>query len=150
MLANVALDVAPHDPGFQRAVAEVLVRMETFFNRCVSEGQRRGTISSFLPTEELFRHLLGILLGIRVLARVRPDRALREGVVHLPLSFSIRTAAEPLPRIESRGVSAGRSSPTGESCWAPPWHVGRWRGSRRASFPACPKSRSSRAARQPR
>jgi hypothetical protein len=36
----------------------------------------------FLPAEELARHLLGVLLGIRVPARVRPDRALLEGVVH--------------------------------------------------------------------
>jgi TetR/AcrR family transcriptional regulator, transcriptional repressor for nem operon len=82
MLVNAALDVAPHDPGFQRSVAEVLLLIEAFFHRCVSEGQRQGTISSSLPAEEFARHLLGVLLGIRVLARVRPDRALLEGVVH--------------------------------------------------------------------
>jgi hypothetical protein len=30
--------------------------------------------------ETLSQHLLGVLMGIRVLARVRPERALREGV----------------------------------------------------------------------
>lgn len=33
------------------------------------------------PAEELARHLLGVLMGLRVLARVRPERALLTGVV---------------------------------------------------------------------
>jgi TetR/AcrR family transcriptional repressor of nem operon len=89
----------------------MLVRIETFFHRCVSDGQRQGKISSSLPAKELARHLLGVLLGIRVLARVRPDRRSSRGSYTLPLSFSIQTAAEPMARIERRGVSAGGSSP---------------------------------------
>jgi len=81
MLVNAALDVAPHDPEFQRVVAEVLTRIEVFFRHCAKRGQKQGTINASLPAEELARHLLGVLLGIRVLARVRPDRAVLEGVV---------------------------------------------------------------------
>jgi TetR/AcrR family transcriptional repressor of nem operon len=81
MLVNSALEVAPHDPGFRENVAGVLVRIEAFFHRCVSEGQADGTITSSLSAEDLARHLLGVLMGVRVLARVRPDRALLEGVV---------------------------------------------------------------------
>jgi TetR/AcrR family transcriptional repressor of nem operon len=33
-----------------------------------------------LPAETLAQNLLGVLIGIRVLARVRPERALLEGV----------------------------------------------------------------------
>ena len=81
MLVNAALDVAPHDPGFQRAVAEVLARIEDFFRCCAERGQKLGTINASLPAEELARHLLGVLMGIRVLARVRPERAFLEGVL---------------------------------------------------------------------
>ncbi len=81
MLVNAALDVVPHDREFQDAVAGVLVRIEAFFHRCVSRGQADGTITSPLPAEDLARHLLGVLIGVRVLARVRPERALLEGVV---------------------------------------------------------------------
>jgi TetR/AcrR family transcriptional repressor of nem operon len=81
MLVNAALDVAPHDPGLQEAVAEVLIRIEAFFRQCVSRGQADGTIRSSLSAEDLARHLLGVLMGVRILARVRPDRALLEGVV---------------------------------------------------------------------
>lgn len=81
MLVNAALDVAPHDPDFRKVVAEVLVRIEAFFLTNVKAGQADGTITRSLSAECLSRHLLGVLMGIRVLARVRPERALLEGVV---------------------------------------------------------------------
>jgi TetR/AcrR family transcriptional regulator, transcriptional repressor for nem operon len=81
MLVNAALDVAPHDPGFRKVVAEVLAHIEAFFLTCVKAGQGDGTIARSLPAEILSHHLLGVLTGIRVLARVRPERALLEGVV---------------------------------------------------------------------
>ena len=81
MLVNSALEVAPHDPEFQRVVADVLVQVEAFFRRCVAAGQSDGSISAAQSSEDLGRVLLSTLLGIRVLARTRPERALLEGLV---------------------------------------------------------------------
>lgn len=81
MLVNAALDVAPHDPGFRKVVAEVLIGIEAFFLACVRAGQSDGTITRSLQAETLAQNLLGVLMGVRVLARVRPERALLEGVV---------------------------------------------------------------------
>ena len=81
MLVNAALDVAPHDPAFRKVVAEVLIGIETFFLACVRAGQANGTMTRSLSAEALSQNLLGVLMGIRVLARVRPERALLEGVV---------------------------------------------------------------------
>jgi TetR/AcrR family transcriptional regulator, transcriptional repressor for nem operon len=81
MLVNAALDVAPHDPAFRKVVAEVLIGIEAFFLACVRAGQADGTITRSLPAETLSQNLLGVLMGIRVLARIRPERALLEGVV---------------------------------------------------------------------
>lgn len=81
MLVNAALDVAPHDPDFQRLVAGVLIRIEAFFLGCIEAGQADGTITRSLPAASLAQHLLGVLMGVRVLARVRPERSLLEGVV---------------------------------------------------------------------
>jgi TetR/AcrR family transcriptional regulator, transcriptional repressor for nem operon len=81
MLVNAALDVAPNDPGFQRIVAAVLIRVEEFFLGRIEAGQVGRTITRSLPAKTLARHLLGVLMGVRVLARVRPERALLEGVV---------------------------------------------------------------------
>lgn len=81
MLVNAALEVAPHDPGFRKIVTETLAGIEAFFLACVTAGQADGTITRSLPAKTLSHHLLGILMGIRVLARVRPERALLEDVV---------------------------------------------------------------------
>ena len=81
MLVNAALDVAPNDPGFQRIVAAVLIRVEQFFLGRIEAGQVDRTITRSLAAKTLAQHLLGVLMGIRVLARVRPERALLEGVV---------------------------------------------------------------------
>ena len=81
MVINAALELAPHDPEFQDIVAGVLVRIEAFFQRCISAGQKDGSISRLQPAADLARHLLAILLGLQVLARTRPQRALLEGLV---------------------------------------------------------------------
>ncbi|HEX6958416.1 MAG TPA: TetR/AcrR family transcriptional regulator [Ferrovibrio sp.] len=81
MLVNAALEVAPHDPAIRRAVAGVLTEIETFFRQCILAGQADGSIAHSQPADDLARHLLGILMGLRVLARVRPERALLEGLL---------------------------------------------------------------------
>lgn len=81
MLVNAALDVAPHDPAFAEVVAKVLVSVEQFFLNCIEDGQAEGTITHAQSADNLARHLLGMLMGIRVLARVRPERALLQGAV---------------------------------------------------------------------
>ena len=81
MLVNAALDVAPHDPAFRAIVAAALSRIEAFFLQCIEAGQVDGTITRSQAAATLAQHLLGTLMGIRVLARVRPERPLLEGVV---------------------------------------------------------------------
>jgi TetR/AcrR family transcriptional regulator, transcriptional repressor for nem operon len=81
MLVNSAMEVAPHDPEFQQVVAGVLVKLEAYFRRCVAAGQQSGEISTVQPAEDFARLLLAVLLGIRVLARSRPEPALLEGLL---------------------------------------------------------------------
>jgi TetR/AcrR family transcriptional repressor of nem operon len=87
MLVNSALEVAPHDPEIQQVVASVLMKIEAFFGRCVKAGQETGEISSAQSADDLARLLLGVLLGIRVLARSRPEPALLMGLVRPVLAM---------------------------------------------------------------
>ncbi len=80
MLVNSALDIAPNDPDFKRIVAAVLTRIEQFFRDRIEAGQADGAITKSVEASILAQHLLGVLMGIRVLARVRPERELLEGV----------------------------------------------------------------------
>jgi TetR/AcrR family transcriptional repressor of nem operon len=81
MLVNSALEVAPHDVEFRKIIAAVLGRIEAFFLGRIEAGQVQGTITCSVPAQNVAHHLLGVLMGVRVLARVRADRALLEGVV---------------------------------------------------------------------
>lgn len=81
MLVNAALEVAPHDDDFKAIVAAVLVRLEGFFRDRVTDGQAAGTISRTRPAAVLARHLLSVLMGVRVLARVRPEPMLLKDAV---------------------------------------------------------------------
>ncbi|MFG1397115.1 TetR/AcrR family transcriptional regulator [Roseixanthobacter pseudopolyaromaticivorans] len=87
MLVNSALEIAPYDPEFQDVVTKVLVQVEAFFRQCAMVGQEEGTIARRQSAEDIGRLLLGVLLGLRVLARHRPERALLEGLVRPALAL---------------------------------------------------------------
>jgi TetR/AcrR family transcriptional repressor of nem operon len=57
-------------------IAAALKRTEPFFLVCVENGQADKAITSSRSAVGLAQHLLGVLLGVRVLARVRPERVL--------------------------------------------------------------------------
>ncbi|GAA0231399.1 TetR/AcrR family transcriptional regulator [Castellaniella daejeonensis] len=87
MLVNSALEVAPHDPECRQIVTGVLGHIEAFFRRCVKAGQQDGTITASQSATDLARMLLGVHIGLRVVARTRPERALLEGMVRPALAM---------------------------------------------------------------
>jgi TetR/AcrR family transcriptional repressor of nem operon len=86
-LINSALEVAPHDRELGAEIAQRLGEIEAFFRRAIKAGQADGTIPADRDARDLARLLLGILLGIRVLARAKPDRALLEGMARPALAL---------------------------------------------------------------
>ena len=104
LLVNSALETTPHDREHQQIVATFLNEVESFFLRCVTSGQRDDTIPKAQTAEDLARLLLGVLLGIRVLARARPDRKLLEGLVR-PV-FALLDNAAPRKRPGKSGKRA--------------------------------------------
>ncbi len=86
-LINSALEVAPHDPELGAEISKRLGEIEAFFHRSIAAGQADGSISREREPRDLARLLLGVVLGIRVLARSKPDRALLEGVARPALAL---------------------------------------------------------------
>ena len=99
MLVNATLDVTPQDPKFQAIVTGVLTRIEQFFLDALKAGQANGTITLSSPAADLARHLLGVLMGVRVLARARPERALLEGIVATALALLDRPDGQPVAKM---------------------------------------------------
>jgi TetR/AcrR family transcriptional regulator, transcriptional repressor for nem operon len=86
-LINSALEVAPHDRELGEEIAKRLGEVEDFFFRSVKAGQADGSIPRERNARDLARLLLGILIGIRVLARSKPNRALLEGAARPALAL---------------------------------------------------------------
>jgi TetR/AcrR family transcriptional regulator, transcriptional repressor for nem operon len=87
LLINSALEIAPHDPEVGAEIAKRLGEIEGFFRRSISAAQSSGTVSRKLNSSDFARLLLSVLLGIRVLARSKPERTLLEGVARPALSL---------------------------------------------------------------
>ena len=87
LLANAALEVAPHDPDIADAVAERMGELETFFRRCVVASQNDGSKSPDIDPVDAARLLLTTVMGLRVLARGYPNLAVLESVARQALSL---------------------------------------------------------------
>jgi TetR/AcrR family transcriptional repressor of nem operon len=59
-----------------------MIFIEAFFHRCIEVGQKDGSIADSRPADELAKLLLSVLLGIRVLARTRPQREVLESAAN--------------------------------------------------------------------
>lgn len=86
MLINAAA-AGPHaDPHLAAFVTASLDEIESFFRRMAARGQQDGSICGRNTAEDIARHLLGVLIGTRVLARSRREPALLEGMVRAALT----------------------------------------------------------------
>ena len=86
-LVNSALEIAPHDHELGALIADRLGEIEAFFRRCIKVAQSDGTAARTIDAKDVARLLLGVLLGVRVLARANPSRPLLEGVVRPALAL---------------------------------------------------------------
>ena len=87
LLANAAQEVAPHDPEIADVIAGRLGELEAFFRRCVVAGQGDGSIASDVDPTDAARLLLTTVMGLRVLARGYPDRAVLESAARQALGI---------------------------------------------------------------
>jgi TetR/AcrR family transcriptional regulator, transcriptional repressor for nem operon len=108
LLANAALEVAPHDATIAAVVAARMDELEAFFRRCVLAGQRDGSISPDAEASDVAQLLLTTVMGLRVLARGYPQRVVLEGTVRAALSTLGRPGRKREPAADTQ--PKGRSS----------------------------------------
>jgi TetR/AcrR family transcriptional regulator, transcriptional repressor for nem operon len=87
LLVNSALEIAAHDPEIGAEIADRLAEVEAFFRRAITAAQADGTVPADRDPKDLARLLLSVTLGIRVLARSKPERKLLEGVARPALAL---------------------------------------------------------------
>jgi TetR/AcrR family transcriptional repressor of nem operon len=86
-LVNSALEIAPHHAECRAVIAKQFHGIEGFFERCILAAQAEGTIPLQLEAGDVAKLLLGVLLGVRMLARTNPSRSVLEGVVRPALAL---------------------------------------------------------------
>lgn len=88
LLANTAVELAPHDEEVAERISRYVGRTEAAFEKALVRGRARGEIPADKDPKALARFLVNTLHGVRVLARAGVDRAV--------LDDSVRTALEVL------------------------------------------------------
>src|SRR5262245_14224717 len=87
LLVNAALDVAPHDAEVGRMVSGYLDEIRSFFRRNIEAAHKAGQVPRRTDAEAVSGHLLGVITGIRVLARTGANRKLLESVARPALEL---------------------------------------------------------------
>ena len=85
LLANSAVELAPHDPEVAARISDYIRRTEDAFEGALARARDRGEIHSDSDPRALARFLVNTLHGLRVLARAGADRETLEDTVRVAL-----------------------------------------------------------------
>lgn len=81
LLVNTALECSPHDPEIRQLVNTSFERVEEFFRLNIELAKEQGTVRKSVDSHKNARSLLGLFLGLRVLARSGADQSLCGSIV---------------------------------------------------------------------
>ncbi len=87
MLVNAAAEVAPLDPGLGGRIAADLGEIEAFFRRAIQRAKQDGSVPKARNPTDLAALLFGVVMAMRVLARVKPDRRLLRRIARPALAL---------------------------------------------------------------
>ncbi len=87
LIVNSALEIAPHDPDIGAEIATRMAEVEAFFRRSIVAAQKDRSVPPDRNPKDVARLLLGVTIGIRVVARTNPDRQLLEGMTRPALAL---------------------------------------------------------------
>jgi len=85
LLANSAVELAPHDPEVAARISGYIRRTEDAFRGALVRARDRGEIPSDSDPRALARFVVNTLHGLRVLARAGTDRETLEDTVGVAL-----------------------------------------------------------------
>lgn len=85
LLANTAVELAPHDPEVAEKISHYVKRTEDAFARALERARAAGAIPADRDPIALARFLVNNLHGLRVMARAGADRETLEDTVRVVL-----------------------------------------------------------------
>ncbi len=85
LLANSAVELAPHDPEVAGRIYRYVSRTEDAFEDALTRARKTGEIPADSDPKALARFLVNTLHGLRVLARAGSDREVLDDAVSVAL-----------------------------------------------------------------
>ncbi len=85
LMTNAAVELAPHDRDTALAVAANMGAMEKTFRRLLTAARKEGDLAPEKSPRDLARFLTATANGLRVMAKVSPERAALKSVVRIAL-----------------------------------------------------------------
>lgn len=85
LMTNSAIELAPHDRDTHFAVAANMRTMEATFRRVLTRAKSNGELSADKSPADLARFLTATANGLRVMAKVSPERVVLRSVVRIAL-----------------------------------------------------------------
>jgi TetR/AcrR family transcriptional repressor of nem operon len=79
-IVNTSIELSTHDTEIGEIVEHGLKETERFFRERIEAGQARGEIAPEIDAPSMAQALLGLLTGLRVLARSRSEEALLRNI----------------------------------------------------------------------
>ncbi|MCA9929969.1 MAG: TetR/AcrR family transcriptional regulator [Anaerolineales bacterium] len=86
LLVNSAVELGPHDAEIAREVATAVSSTEEAFYQAILRGQAVGEVGAAKDARALARFFVNNVRGIRVLARLNPQRQALEDIVSVTLA----------------------------------------------------------------
>jgi TetR/AcrR family transcriptional repressor of nem operon len=102
LLVNTTLYASPRDDDLTQWIAGDIEEIREFLERCVGFGQQRGELTTVVSPRMAADHLLCLLLGMRVLAKINPDAASLSAAVAAAFAAIGLNA---LPAMDTQGTS---------------------------------------------
>ncbi len=72
-MVNTALDIAPQDKEIRHFISQWFEELEEFFETTLKAAQKAGEVRPDLDTGKAARHIIALISGVQVLARVNPQ-----------------------------------------------------------------------------
>ncbi len=72
-MVNTALDIAPQDEEIRHFISQWFEELEEFFETTLKAAQKAGEVRPDLDTGKAARHIIALISGVQVLARVNPQ-----------------------------------------------------------------------------
>ena len=86
LMVNSAMELGSRDTVISERIRNHLIESESVFARLLTQAQTEGDLSSEQEVQALARSLINTVVGMRVLAKINPDRQALEDMVTVALS----------------------------------------------------------------